>query len=394
MDNSRLQYLFERYFDKTASAKESTELAELIGIQTNREQLIQLISAAWSTYQGDGVIVSAEKSDEMLKNILGKSRQRGKIILMNQRKQFKWWAIAAAAAVLLFVVGIYWLISNNKEPSAPPIAKTTDNDVNPGSFKAQLTLSDGRIIILDSAAMGELAKQGNTSVINKDGHLVYQPEIGSQESVVYNTIATNKGETFSVILSDGSKVWLNSSSSIHFPVNFLGKERRIEVTGEVYVKVAKNAAQPFIATFNGMEVLAIGTEFNINAYGDEDILSTTLIEGKVKVSKATSNTILNPGQQTQLYKSDQFSVPRNVDVNEIVAWKEGLFQFEKASLKTILREFARWYNVEVVYEGAVPQDDYFVIISRNVTLSSVLKALQASGVKFYIEGKKLIVQPG
>jgi len=393
MDNSRLQYLFERYFDKTASAEESTELAELIGIETNKEQLLQLISAAWSTYQGDGVIVAAEKSDEMLKNILGKNKQRGKVILMNPRRQFKWRTIAAAA-LLLFVAGSYWLLSNNKKPFAPPIAETKVNDVNPGTFKAQLTLADGRKIILDSATLGELAKQGNTSVINKDGQLVYQPGIGSQESVVYNTVVTNKGEIYSFILSDGSKIWLNSGSSIHFPVSFPGKERRIEVTGEVYVKVAKNAAQPFIATCNGMEVQALGTEFNINAYGDDDILSTTLIEGKVKVSKGTANTILNPGQQTQLNKSDQFSVPRNVDVNEIVAWKEGLFHFESANLKTILREFARWYDVEVVYEGTVPQDNYFVIISRNVTLSSVLKALQANGVKFYIEGKKLIVQPG
>lgn len=394
MNNSRLQYLFERYFDKTASAEESTELAELICIEANREQLIQLFSAAWSTYQGDGVMVSAEKSHEMLKHILGKSSNRDKVILMNPRQQYKWWRIAAAAAILLFVAGSYWLISNNKKSSAPPtIAKTSADDVNPGSYKAQLTLSDGSNIILDSAASGELAKQGNTSVINKDGQLVYKPRIGSQESVVYNTIATNKGEMYSFILADGSKIWLNSGSSIHFPVAFIGKERRIEVTGEVYVKVAKNAAQPFIATCNGLEVRALGTEFNINAYGDEDNLRTTLIEGIVKVSKGTANTILKPGQQTQLNKSEQLSEPKNVDVNEIVAWKEGFFHFESADLKTILREFARWYDVEVVYEGAVSQDNYFVIISRNITLASVLRALQANGVKFHIEGKKLIVQP-
>lgn len=396
-EQTRLQYLFERYFEKTASPEERTELANFIGIESNRDQIMQLFTAAWERYQGDGMVVPAEKTDEMLAHILGKSSPHDKVISMNPIRKFKWWRISAAAAILVFIAGGYWLISNNKKsPEQPSIAKTYSGDVNPGSYKARLTLEDGSNIVLDSAALGQLAKQGNTIVINKDGQLIYQSTSGNQ-SVVYNTVSTNKGETYSFILADGSKVWLNSGSSIHFPVAFPGKERRIETTGEVYVKVAKNAAQPFIASTNGMEVLALGTEFNINSYSDEDNISTTLIEGSVKVTPPTPKgeyKILKPGQQTILNNNGQLGATTTVNIDEIVAWKDGWFHFESADLKTILRQFARWYDVEVIYEGPVKNRKFFAVVKRSSTLKSVLEMLQDNDIIYRIEGKKLIVKSG
>ena len=392
MNKSRLQHLFERYFEKKASPEERTELANLIKVEANKDRTLQLFTALWEKYQGDGIVVPADKSDEMLEFILGKSNPHDKVIPMNPAKKFKWWRIAAAAAILVFLIGGYLFITD-KKTVGPPVAKNTVDDVNPGSYKARLTLDDGNSIVLDSAAPGQLAKQGNTIVTNKDGQLIYQSESGNQ-SVVYNTVSTSKGETYSFTLADGTKVWLNSGSSIHFPVAFPGAERRIETTGEVYVKVAKNTAQPFIATTNGMEVLALGTEFNINSYSDEDYISTTLIEGSVKVTKGTANTVLKPGQQTIVNSNGQLGTSTAVNIAEIVAWKDGLFHFESADLKTILRQFARWYNVEVIYEGPVKNRKFFALVKRSSTLKNVLEMLQDNNIVYRIEGKKLIVKSG
>ena len=199
---------------------------------------------------------------------------------------------------------------------------------------------------------------------------------------------------YSLTMADGTKIWLNSESSIYFPVAFNDKERRIEVTGEVYIQVAKNPSKPFIVSVNGMEVLAMGTEFNINSYKDEDDISTTLVEGTVKVSKGGINTILKPGQQTKLIRNGQFTPPASINIDEITGWRNGWFHFESADLKTILRQFARWYNVEVVYEGPVKNRKFFGIVKRSSSLSTVLEMLQDNDIIFKIEGKKLIVKSG
>jgi transmembrane sensor len=401
-ESNRLKYLFEKYFDKTASEDEKTELADLINNEANRDAVMQLFSSAWEKYQGNGNVISSQKADEMLQYILTKNvSQDATVIPLNGHRKFKRWHIAAAAAILIFIGGSYLLTNSSKKPSQQtPVATVPANDVNPGEFKARLTLADGSSIIIDSATLGQLTKQGKTAVINKDGKLVYESEKGNQE-VLYNKITTNKGETYSFTLADGSKVWLNSASSVYFPVAFPGKERRIEFTGEVYVQVAKNPKQPFIASAKGLEVLALGTEFNVNAYDDEENINTTLIEGMVKVSipqlsstEQNQNVILNPGQQTQLYKNGQLTAGKNVDTDEIIAWKDGLFHFESTDLRTILRQFARWYDVEVVYDGPVKNRKFFGIVKRNSTLKTVLEMLQDNNIDFHIEGKKLVVKSG
>lgn len=389
MNISRLQYLFEKYFDKTISSDERVELADLLNAETNRKEMMNLFSEIWQKYDGDGKIIAAEKSDEMLGHIIGATTATAMVAPV---RKLKWWRIAAAAAILVFLVGGYLLVTN-KRNAEPVIVNNLENDVSPGLYKAKLTLADGSTIVLDSAGLGELAKQGNTSIVNKDGQLVYNPS-GITKDVLYNTLSTAKGETYSMTLSDGSKVWLNSASSIRFPVAFYGNERLVETTGEVYIKVAKNTAQPFIASTNGMQVLALGTEFNINSYSDEETISTTLIEGSVKVSKETSAIILKPGQQTVLNNNGHLSAATAVNINEIIAWKDGWFHFESADLKTILRQFERWYDVEVIYEGAVKNRKFFTVIKRSSTLKNVLELLQDNDISYRIEGKKLFVKAG
>ena len=379
MDKIKFYELIDRYLDGNASEQEKKLLEEYY----NRLEKM-----------GTSNLSAEEKAtlkEDMYGNIMQGIRPKAKIILIRK----KLFTRVAAAILIIVLAGAAWLVFNNKEKDRNSVAAIPQQqfktDVEPGGFKAKLILSDGSTVILDNAPPGQLAEQGNTVIVNKAGQLVYKSEKGS-ESIVYNTVSTNKGETYSFTLADGSKVWLNSGSSIHFPVTFPGRERRIEVTGEVYVKVAHNPQQPFIASANGMEVLALGTEFNINSYSDEENITATLIEGRVEVSKGTTKTILNPGQQTQLLNNGELTAAKEVSIDEITGWKDGFFHFESADLKTILRQFARWYDIEVVYEGKITDRKFFGIVKRSNTLKKVLEMLQDNNIVYQIEGKKLIVK--
>jgi transmembrane sensor len=397
-EEARLKYLFQRYFNKTASREERNELTMLIGDEHNRALFMQLFSEAWQGFEGDGELISADTSANMLKQILAKEPVESEVPV----RRIKWLRLVAAAAVLIILTGASWFFIKNKtEPASPAVVQETTHDVAPGSFKAQLTLSNGQKITLDSAAPGQLAKQGNTAVINKDGELLYRPEAG-ERAIVYNTITTSRGETYSFLLSDESKVWLNSASTIRFPVAFAGAERRIEITGEVYVKVAKDRAHPFIVSAGGMEVKAIGTEFNVNAYKDEGGISATLVEGSVQVMKREMGNgkekpvMLKPGEQAisncQLPVAHcPLTIDHSANIEEITGWKNGYFHFESADLQTILRQFARWYDIEVVYDGTVTKRKFFTIVKRSSTLKNVLELLQDNNIVYKIEGKKLIV---
>jgi transmembrane sensor len=387
-NNARVQYLFQRYFEKTASQEERTELANLIGDQQNKEQFMQLLTTAWDKYEGKNRDAMPDDiSHAMLRNILPVASTVAEAPV----RRMLWRRIAAAAAILIIIAGGYGIFFY-KSRTPDPVAKkeTVVDDARPGTFKARLTLADGSHIALDTARAGNLATQGGTTVINSGGQLLYKQGVDDQP-VTYNTLSTNRGETYSLLLPDGSKLWLNSASSVHFPVAFSGKERRIEITGEVYIQVAKDASHPFIASVRGMEVLALGTEFNINAYTDESAISTTLIEGSVKVTQQTANRLLKPGQQTKLVPGGELSVAKAVNTEEVVSWKEGYFHFESADLQTILRQFARWYDVEVVYEGQVKNRKFFAIVKRSSTLKNVLALLHDNEIVYKVDGKKLIV---
>ncbi|OQP52659.1 hypothetical protein A4H97_25405 [Niastella yeongjuensis] len=405
-EEARLKYLFQRYFNKTASQDERKELADLISDDHNKNRFMQLMSETWEHYQNDGDWITASASDAMLKHILAKEETSEVPV-----KRIAWPRLAAAAAVLIIIAGAAWFIINNNKKETPAAIQELAQDAAPGSYKAQLTLADGSHITLDSAALGQLAKQGNTTVINKAGELLYKPE-GGDQSIIYNTITTNRGETYSFSLADGSKVWLNSASTVRFPVAFTGADRRIEITGEVFVKVAKDKTHPFIVSASGMEVKALGTEFNVNAYGDEGGVSATLVEGSVSVgrrpayAKASAgeaegreekakeedqSVILKPGEQVSVTQSSQLSQPVQVQIEEVIGWKDGFFHFESAELPAILRQFARWYDIEVVYEGPVTKRKFFTIVQRSSTLKNVLALLQDNNINYKIEGKKLIV---
>jgi len=327
-----------------------------------------------------------------------------------------WWVAAAALLLLTSMIALLTLrpkkhqdiTGKGRQPS--PVY-----DAAPGKNGALLTLADGSTIVLDSAANGTLAQQGSTNLIKTDsGKLTYSPSTGAGHGeAAFNTITTLRGRQFQLVLPDGSKVWLNAASSLTYPTAFTGNERKVTLTGEAYFEVAPAYAAgttgkkiPFRvlipapqAGSGGATIEVLGTHFNINAYHDETSIRTTLLEGSVKVINASEQfAILQPGQQATIppisHQSNQsHTIPvQTADVEAVVAWKNGVFNFHKVDLPAVMRQLSRWYDVEVVYQGPVPGRLFGGEIERNLHLSQVLKILSKMGVQCTIEGKKLIVQ--
>jgi len=357
-------------------------------------ELIQLMQKHFSDDLENSGEISPETSTKLFKAIHDKIKADSKPA---RRYVIPLRKIAVAASVIGLLLLSALLLFNLNTSKGTLNAKVNEqrfkNDVLPGGDKATLTLADGSTVILDEAKNGILAQQGSSKIIKVGAKLLYDPTDKNSKDVVYNTISTPKGGQYQLELPDGSLVWLNATSSIHFPTLFAGKERRVEITGEAYFEVAKNRDMPFIVSVNGAEVQVLGTHFNVNAYSDEDNVKTTLLEGSVRFVHGVNADMLKPGQQSQLAGDGQVKVVSNVDVDEVVAWKNGMFDFENAGIETVMRQLSRWYDVEIEYKGK-PDDLFIAEIRRQIKLSDALKALELTGkVKFEIQGKKIIVMP-
>jgi len=317
------------------------------------------------------------------------------IVIPTRRRIWRRYAIAASVAAVM-AVGVWYYMKYSsvaKTNTLPVLASNFKNDVKPGGNKAVLTLSDGSIVVLDSTGSGTVAQQGSTKIVKLDkGRLAYNAVNRSSEEIAYNTLTTPAAGQFSVTLPDGSKVWLNNASSLRYPVAFTGKTREVELKGEGYFEIARNASQPFKVRVGAMLVDVLGTSFNIAAYGDESHIKTTLLTGGVRVSEGAANMLLKPGEQIQVNPEGKFSFPQEVDADGVVAWKNGLFHFERADIHTVMRMLARWYDVEVVYEGPVSTRQFGGDIQRNLNLTEVLEILQKNQVHFSLEGKKITVR--
>lgn len=321
------------------------------------------------------------------------------------------WGWAAASAIILLGIGAY-LWTANKKNNGPAVVVGNSSEIQPGKEGAILTLANGKQVVLDSLGNGVIASQNGAQAVLKNGALTYDPVGSASGELAYNTMTTPKGRQFLVTLPDGTKVWLNAASSIHYPTVFSGSERKVTVTGEAYFEVAKNARMPFRVNVNGKaEVEVLGTHFNVNAYEDESTINTTLLVGSVRVASPAGQksqpgidgdrpVTLRPGQQAQIANArvgqkaqPGIKVISNTDIDKVMAWKNGLFYFEGATLAEIMRQVERWYDIEVVYEKEIPNIEFEGKMTKGVSLSGLLMALESSDVHFRIEGRKLIVLP-
>lgn len=306
-----------------------------------------------------------------------------------------WYRVSAAAAILIFFsIGGYFFVKHKNPVQTNAIAK---NDARPGTNKATLTLADGKKLILGDAVTGQLANQAGV-VINKtsEGELIYTVRSVNNRAQLakqFNELETARGEQYQVVLPDGSHVWLNAASSLKYPVAFSGSERVVELTGEAYFEVAHNKAMPFKVKTLRQEVEVLGTHFNVNAYNDEKITATTLMEGSVKVTSAADhkNTIIKPGQQSVISGSGM--QVREVDADEAMAWKNGYFLFNNENLGSIMRKISRWYNVEVLYQDDVAQSMVFSgTVSKYKNVLQVIRILElTNAVHFRIDNNKVII---
>lgn len=304
---------------------------------------------------------------------------------------------AAASLIVVFGTALYFY----RHREVPQLTKqeapeTGNHDISPGGDKAVLTLADGSKILLDDKDNGLIADQSGIRISKlSDGTITYEVpgmKVGKGQPITYNTIETPNGGKYHIILPDGSRVWLNAASYLRFPTVFTGSERNVELSGEAYFEVAKNKKQPFRVNTGDMNVLVTGTQFNIMAYKDEDYSSTTLVEGSVNVSNASQKMSLIPGEQA-INKPGIPLSKKEVEVSESIAWKNGLFHFSNSDIQSVMRQIGRWYDISVEYKGNIPQNRFGGYISRDSKLSQVIKMLELSGVKFSIEGRKLIVLP-
>ncbi len=396
-DLLRLAHLYEKYTNGNCTPEERTEFMTLVTGDTSIEELNRLIETDVAGNKQEK-IMDAPMANQLFDKILENAKKQeyntrpGSRIFTLRRMA------AAASIIFLLGVGIYFLLLNRKESTTTAniagVQSRFRNDVAPGGNKAVLTLADGTSIVLDTAANGMLTAQGSTKIVKlENGELAYNTTNAVAGQVLYNTIATPRGGQYQLVLADGSKVWLNAASSLRFPASFTGEERKVELTGEAYFEVAKNAKMPFRVTVAGMEVEVLGTQFNINSYHDEAAIKTTLIEGSVNIKKGDSRQLLAPGQQVKVDKTGLMKLIRNVDTEEEIAWKNGKFIFSGNDIQSVMRQLEKWYDIDVEYKGDVTKEEFVGMISRSSNISQILQMLERTRtVNFEINGRKVVVQ--
>jgi transmembrane sensor len=403
MKESRLSELFKLYYAGKASETESEELDRLIDNSPENE-LEALLEEVYEAQEFNQNFFLPSIQEKMMNRIMAAESVDDKVfnIREGRRRVLK---IAAAAAVFLLVsLSLFLVLGDRNNSHVAVLSPKEENkiqDVGPGGDKAILTLADGTKIVLDSTNKGSVADQAGIKVINLEGQLAYQGDAETNE-VLYNTVTTPRGGQYQLILADGSKVWLNAASSLRFPTAFVGEERVVELMGEGYFEVAKSnnlngKKQPFKvkihSTTGPVELEVLGTHFNINSYKNESDLRVTLLEGRVKVSKEDRHLFLNPGQQALLKAGEEnFKVEFDVDLDEVVAWKNGQFLFNSVHLDYIMRQAERWYNVDLVYEGQI-NETFSGTMPRTENISQLLKIIEATDkVDFTIHERKIIIK--
>lgn len=312
------------------------------------------------------------------------------------------WSVAAAI-LLLIAGGLTGVLLFRKGGDVVKLAgnkKELIHDVTPGHSGAILALDNGNKIVLDSMRNGSIATQGNHQLIKRNGQITYNPLVGnaphnngvtSNPKILYNSLTTPRGREFQLILSDGTKVWLNAASSITYPITFTGRERKVTVTGEAYFEVAKDSRHPFKVSVGKADITVLGTHFDVMAYPDEEKIRTTLLEGAVKISKGDHHVIIAPGQQASFSSHSDHIRVAVIDTTQSIAWVKGKLSLNDLGVEAIMRRISRWYDVDVKFEGSVPRGSFWGLINRNINLSEMLRVMRTNGIEANLHDNQIIV---
>ncbi|MGN6802435.1 MAG: FecR family protein [Ginsengibacter sp.] len=399
MGTSRLEDLFDLYVNDNYTLEEEAELMALLKEDENQEKLKSLIGNLIKD-TGPEIHLNHERAKAVFDNILLKGNLIEKenlrnVVSMKQKLAIYHFWFRVAAILILFIGGLtmyLWLRNSSGSFKAVSIADRQSKVVLPDANNAILRISDGTSFVLDSMKDGMSLKRGKTTITKEGNEIIYSvSSLNGGNEIVYSTLTTPHADQYQVVLPDGSKVWLNGSSSIYFPSQFESQKREVKITGEAYFEVSKNKNKPFFVEVGKMAVRVLGTHFNINAYGNEGAIKTSLLEGSVKVIETNKTQLLKPGEQAVWNEKEDKITVNHPNMDEVIAWKNGLFEFHDDDIQAIMREISRWYNVRVKYEGEIPSKKYEGKISRNAKLSEVLKILELSDVKFTLRNNEIIV---
>lgn len=406
METQRIVYLLERYVAVLLTEAEEQELAVIMN-DPQQEELVRSVLLRLLEEEGEGLLEGEEAApdqaepaaswDPVLQRVLSvdktKEMSSAPIRSLSRLRNLPRRWIAAAAVLILLGGSVLYILTRSSPitPVAKTSLKSTD-PIHPGSNRAVLTLASGQQIVLDDAHNGVLGQQGKTQVIKLDsGRLAYNSGGSENGAPLYNTITTPRGGQYQITLPDETKVWLNAESSLRFPTAFTATERVVELTGEAYFEVAPNKSKPFLVKTGQSNTRVLGTSFNIMAYPDEGPVRTTLLEGGVKIDEGGHSAVLEPGEQGIF--NDGVINTKAVNTRAVVAWKDGYYFFDRTPVQSVMRQIARWYNVDIVYQGAVPKDEIVGRIPRTAYVSEVLHIMELIGIHFKIEGRTIIVTP-
>ncbi|SDE87492.1 FecR family protein [Mucilaginibacter pineti] len=385
----RIIYLVSRYIDGGIDFAELQELDNWRKAKSDNEILFAELTNKQNQDQAIRRMQSYDSQES-----LNKLRQKIAKEKLKDNAATQLWKLLLTAASITLLIGTFLFFYFEKQDHLNDKAALKPNPqyIPAGTNQAILTLAGGKKVILNKSANGIIATQGNIQVKNaKDGKLIYSEtgQINGSTSVEYNTIETPRAGKYKVQLPDGTNVWLNAASSLHYPIAFNGKTRDVMLTGEAYFEVAKDKHKPFTVTSSGQTVTVLGTHFNINAYKDESNINTTLLEGSVRVNANDKQALLKPGEQSIL--SGETIKVSKANTHLATAWKDGQMAFVHTDLKSVLRQISRWYNVDVEYVGKVPDISISGDASMDADLSIMLKMLQFYNVHFVQQGRKLII---
>jgi transmembrane sensor len=408
MQSQDIHYLLDRYIRGQLTSAEERDFAKLLQDPELeaffQQELVRLLEEQVEV-EGD----AGDHRDVMLGRVLSVDKTVGEDaadgvggsgggLVRRMRYGVRRWSVAAG---ILLVIGgslLFFLHRRPFTPAVPVVANAGRPKIAPGSNKAVLTLANGRQIILNDAQNGALEQQGHMKVIKLDSGALQYTAAASKEAAdpaadgaMYNSISTPRGGQYQVVLADGTKVWLNAESSLRYPIAFTGKAREVELTGEAYFEVRGNKDKPFIVKAGQTETRVLGTHFNIMAYADEGMVKATLLEGAVSMALGGQSALLQPGEQGQFDPDKGIIARRMVNTRAVVAWKDGYYYFDRTPVQSVMRQIARWYDVNVVYLGKAPRDEIVGRIPRSVDVSEVLHIMELIGIRFKIDGRTIVV---